>query len=508
VEREISAWLERELPGTTERQTRVGKIVPEGEIVPGGSGSETEVKSVGEGEIAPGGETAPEEEEAGDVEVAAVDELDDLDELDELDELDAELNALDGSAEKGVTGFRGSLASEFRTYPLDRNGAKNDEQFLVEAEVELSVSLSGGASFFFLPRFLIDTTDTEMERFEPYEGYFQYSGETWDWRAGQFVENWGIADAFNPLDVLNRRDFAPDILDPKPLGELGTRLRKTLWAAGWFGQPTVSLYAMPLWRQTLLPTDDYRYSLSQGPFVLIDEPETPIFEDSVFGAIRFSHTLNTGLFSADLKYIGARGPSRFPNVAPVPQMDGTVQLVTEYFGAWIGGGGFRLVPEAPWWSKLTLKTEVVYTRPYGLEGIGSGKPDRYLQYVVGFDRIFNALFTDLDSLILTVEYLAEELGADDLLSQFRPFDNDVAVRLFWDAKDFARSSIELRGVVDVKNTELIGQVVIGRQLRFLHDDLSFEIAGQYVRPARDEDTFFSFFPNNNSNVRARMEFNF
>lgn len=502
VEREITAWLESELPGETGDDLE--QEPPDGAGDASDDTAPNDDTAPGD-DIESGGDTGAEGDVADDTTVAAADDPG-LDDLDELDELDAELSALEkGTAEKGVTDFRGSLAAEFRTYPLDRNGPKNDEQLLLETEIELSVSLTGGASFFFLPRFLLDTTDTEMERFEPYEGYFQYTGETWDWRAGQFVENWGVADAFNPLDVLNRRDYAPDALDPRPLGELGTRLRKTFWGAGWFGQPTVSLYVMPLWRQTLLPTDDYRYSFSQGPFVLVDDPEEPKLEDGVFGAIRFGHTLNTGLFSADFIYIGARGPSRFPNVTPVPQMDGSVELRTEYFGAWIGGGGFRLVPDVPWWSKLTFKTEVVYVRPYLLEG--ANKPDRYVQFVAGFDRIFNGLITDLDSVILTIEYLGEEL-ADDLLSQFRPFENDVAVRVFWDAKDFSRTSIELRGVVDVKNGELIGQATIGRQLRFLHDDLSFEILTQWVRPERDEATFFSFFPNNNSNVRARMEFNF
>ena len=138
-------------------------------------------------------------------------------------------------------------------------------------------------------------------------------------------------------------------------------------------------------------------------------------------------------------------------------------------------------------------------------------PDDYTQYVAGFDRIFNALFTDLDSLTFTAEYLGEYISDEnDFLSLFRPFDHDVAGRLYWEAKDFARFSIELRGVVDVKNGELIGEGTIGRQLRFLHDDLRFEVAGQYVRPERDagdEPGLFAFFPNN-SNVRVRMGFNF
>ena len=169
------------------------------------------------------------------------------------------------------------------------------------------------------------------------------------------------------------------------------------------------------------------------------------------------------------------------------------------------------MPKGDWLSKLTFKTEVVFSYPYRYGEGPMVLPDDYLQYVAGFDRIFNTPFTRLDSLTFTAEYLGEYItDENDFLSLFRPFDNDVAARLFWEAKDFARFSIELRGVVDVKNGELIGEGTIGRQLRFIHDDLRFEVAGQYVRPERDADDepgLFAFFPNN-SNVRVRMGFNF
>lgn len=430
-----------------------------------------------------------------------------------LDELDAELDDKKGSqgSSQGVLirRLRGILAGEFRSYPRDRELPTNDEQALIEAELELDLRLGGHSSMYFRPRFLIDTLDTDLKRFEPYEGYFQYVGETWDFRIGQFIDNWGIADAYNPLDILNRRDYAVDALDPQPLGELGLHLRKQWEGGGWFREPTISLYAMPLWRETELPTDSYRYTFSQGPYVLVHDPSYPDdLQDGAFGAVRIEHTFATGAFSADMQYIGARGPARFPAITPVPQDDGTVQLVTDYYGNYISGGGFRLVPKGDWLSKLTLKTEVVYSRPYRYGDGPAQLPDDYLQYVGGFDRIFNALFTQLDSLTFTAEYLGEYISdKNDFLGLFRPFKNDVAARLFWEAKDFARFSIELRGIVDVKNGEFIGEGTIGRQLRFLHDDLRFEVAGQYVRPDRDEPGFFAFFPNN-SNVRVRMGFNF
>jgi hypothetical protein len=82
------------------------------------------------------------------------------------------------------------------------------------------------------------------------------------------------------------------------------------------------------------------------------------------------------------------------------------------------------------------------------------------------------------------------------------------LRLYWEANDFARTSLELRGVADVKNGELLGEATFSRQLRFIHDDLSFKLITQWIRPDRQEQTLFSFFPDNNSNVRVRMGFDF
>ena len=435
--------------------------------------------------------------------------------LDDLDALEAELDDSKpgGAGSEGVLvrRFRGSIATELRSFPVDRNGPKKDEQFFVESELELDLRFGKKGTFYFRPRFLMDTLDTDLKRFEPYEGYVQYSGEKFDIRAGQFIDNWGIADAYNPLDVLNRRDYAVDAVDPKPLGEVGVHLRYVFPSASWFGEPTMSIYVMPVWRETLLPEDDYRYSLSQPPFVLVHEPEYPESpEDGIFAALRFEHTLKTPAFSADMQYIGARGLTRFPAITPMPQGDGTVQLLAQYYGTWIGGGGFRLVPNGTWLAKFTFKTEAVYTRPYRQDMTAPAQlPDDYVQYVVGFDRVFDGLLTDLDSLTLTIEYLGEEM-ADDFMSQFRPFEHDVAARLYYERRDFARLSIELRGVVDVENRESLGEATIGRQLRFIHDDLRFEIMGQGVRPERDlkdEPGFFGFFPNN-SNVRARLAFDF
>ena len=84
---------------------------------------------------------------------------------------------------------------------------------------------------------------------------------------------------------------------------------------------------------------------------------------------------------------------------------------------------------------------------------------------------------------------------------------DVAVRLAWAANDFARTSFEVRAIVDVSNAELIGEAVLKRQLRFIHDDLRLELSGQRVRPDEDDGELLSRFPDP-SRVDVRLQWDY
>jgi len=139
------------------------------------------------------------------------------DDLDDLfgDDLDALLGGGDlesSSSDSILRDWKGFVEMKPRTYFEDRNQGKNDEQFLIEAEAELDFQFADRWSGYFRPRFFIDALDDELNRIEPYEAYVTYEGEGWDLRAGQFVENWGIVDTYNPIDVVNRRDFATDVV--------------------------------------------------------------------------------------------------------------------------------------------------------------------------------------------------------------------------------------------------------------------------------------------------------
>ncbi|MEM8712355.1 MAG: hypothetical protein AAGG01_15495, partial [Planctomycetota bacterium] len=316
----------------------------------------------------------------------------------------AEDEALDaiatGSAgSNGVGGtldaWKGFFEIKPRVFTRDRGGAANDEQLLIQGEMEFEFSLSDRIDAYYRPRVFIDALDGDLRRFEPYEAFATYEGDSWDLRAGQFVENWGIVDTFNPIDVINRRDFGTDVLDADRLGELGFRLRRFFGGGDVIGEPTVSLYALPLFRTTPFPPEDQRFSLGPG----FDDGNgfEPTGLEQSFVAARFQSTLKTGFADADIQAVVAHGPERVPTF-----FASGLALQPAYFGITTVGAGFRAVPNEDvagrFLSTLTLKAEVVYKAPYVFEDSPVEAPDDYLTAVVGVDRGFYGVFTGLDQL--------------------------------------------------------------------------------------------------------------
>lgn len=410
----------------------------------------------------------------------------------------------EGEAADILQGWKGFVELRPRVFLRDREQGRNDEQLLLEAELELDFRHSDHLSSYFRPRFFLDALDGELKRFEPYEAYATYAERGWDLRAGQFVENWGIVDTFNPIDVINRRDFATDALDADRLGELGVRTRHFFDGNETIGEPTVSLYAMPIFRETPFPTRDQRFGF--GTNFEDDRGFEPDGLEQALVAARFQSTLQTPFADADVQALVARGPERVPTLFA----DGGGDLRPAYFGVTTVGAGFRAVPNEEvagrFLSTLTLKAEVVHKTPYTFDDSPIVAPDDYLAYIFGVDRSFYGLTSDLDQLTMTIEY-AHETGASDPSALLRPFRDDLILRGFWEANDFARQSLELRGLFDLDVEESIIEVLYERQLRSIHPDLQFEFEYRYFDVAPQGESFYSLFPNNSSiAVALRWDF--
>lgn len=420
-------------------------------------------------------------------------------------DLDDELDALIGGElveEAGpapglirsVQGF-GELAA--RSYFRDRSGPRNDAQILLRGELELDLDLGEDVDAYLRPRFLVDLLDGDYQRFEPFEAYATWSGEDWDLRAGSMVENWGIVDTYNPVDVFNRRDFGSDLLDTDRLGEVGVRYRKSFEGNDTFGEPTLSAYVLPVWQRTRFAPEDQRFSIQSGGIILDEDSGfEPSGSERMFYGLRGQSTLSTSWINADLQLVFADGPSRFPGI----QSGGGV-LAPAYFGARVVGAGIRAVPNedalGSEWAKYTLKAEVAHTSTSEFDGATSSAPADYTAWVVGVDRVFDNVITDQDNLTATLEY-AWEAGGGDAQSTFRPFRNDLVLRALWDRNDFDRTSLEARVLFDIDDEEWVGELRYETQLRRWHEDVKFGIQLQVFDPADPGQSLFGLFPDNSS----------
>lgn len=429
-------------------------------------------------------------------------------------DLDDELDALisgelveEGGASGGVVrSVRGFGEIGWRTYVSDRGGERNDDQLLFETEFEMDLRFSEDVTGYFRPRMLVDLLDGDYQRFEPYEAYATIEGSDWNVRAGSFVENWGIVDTYNPVDVLNRRDFGSDLLDADRLGEMGVRFQSRVAGNETFGEPTVSIYALPVWQKTRFAPEDQRFAIGMGNNTLDEDAGfEPSGDERLFLGARVQSTLTADWLNADLQLMIADGPSRFPSIELLGG-----GLAPVYYGATVVGAGIRAVPNedalGSELAKYTLKAEVAHTSTYEFDGAPSQAPDDYTAWVFGVDRVFSGVFSDRDNLTATVEY-ARENGASDLQSSFRPFGNDLILRGFWEANDFERTSFEARALLDLDNHEVIGELLYETQLRRWHEDLKFGIQLQMFDPAGSNESLFGLFPNNTSLLfRLRLDF--
>ncbi len=421
------------------------------------------------------------------------------DPLDDLPGLDDTVIGGGGSGLR-ITGLKGFLETRARYFLKDQRAGDNrsDGQWIQELELEIDFALSDHVTGYFRPRFLIDAIDDDLVRTEPLEAYVTWASDNFDIRAGQLIENWGIADTFNPIDVINRRDLSEDVLDPARLGELGARARWKLPGGETIGEPIVSAYALPVHRTTSFPTRRNRFSFATPPNQLSEDfADRPNGLDRWFLALRGQATVSTSPANADVQFVAARGPDRFPLFTQSIAAGGGVNLVPNYYGMWTIGGGVRAVPNVESLAAYTLKAEVVYKVPYRFDDQTLALPDEYLQYAFGFDRTIPKVFGDNDQITATVEWVGE-VGANDSTAVFRPFDDDLVLRVLWEANDFARTSIELRGILDPNKQEYVVEGIYQRQLRSIHEDLQFEVAARWFDVARSEIGFFSLFPDNTS----------
>ncbi|GLR72969.1 hypothetical protein [Agaribacter marinus] len=404
--------------------------------------------------------------------------------------------------------FSGYAELSPRIFLNDRNGYHNDEQVLLTTEFEFDVSLGQNTTGYIRPRLFLDLIDSDLQRLELFEGYITYQQTHWDLRVGQFVENWGIADTFNPIDVLNRRDLSTQLLDTTRLGEVGVRARWLLDGNGMIGEPTLAFYVLPWFQRTRFALGRQRLGLGSETITFKEKQGfEPDGDEAYLYALRYQSTLNTSLFNADIQLVASRGTDRNPLIRPF-NADIADTLAPVYFGNRILGAGIRAVSNIEKLAAFTFKLEIAQNNPYEFEQSPVAVMDDYLAYVAGFDWDTYNLLNNQDQLTFTLEY-AGESGVSQAQSEAfpRPFSDDLITRLFWQSGDFARSSVELRGVYDQENDEHIIEATFGRSLIQWHQDLKLALSVLYIASSSEPTATFSQLPDNTS-LAMTLRFDF
>lgn len=397
--------------------------------------------------------------------------------------------------------IKGQVEVGYRGFLFDRGQGLIDNNVDLMGELDSTFDLSRALRLRLHPRVAMDPLEPARDRFEPYDAYVEYTADAWALLAGQFIENWASVDMFSPADLLNRRDLERNFYDPEKLGELMVRLRLSLPGGDWIQQPTLSFYALPLFRSTPLPTnhDRFRFDITGDNVGDLTNKTVHSSFDAGFAA---RSTATIGRADLSLFYYG--GPGRIPSFAVDPRYQAP-RLTPVYYRADSVGASAQWALGA--W---VLKGETVYTitSASGLPGtFKAAVPDSYFQYVVGVDRTFTDVLGK-NEVTVTLEYSGENNPRVTSLTGLRPFKSDFFLGARWQFHDQRRTEVRAFLAADVLESEQFWLVDFKTTV---YGNLKLLLEGQFVNRGKskppDHLSVFGIFPNN-ANIRIALRYEF
>ena len=360
------------------------------------------------------------------------------------------LGALVVAAEAGAeTGdiehsFSGRYSLESRWYPQSAAfpGQRSHATGFV-VEPTLFLEDPEGRSFTLTPFFRGDGADSRRTHADVREAYFLLFGELdngeWEARLGVDRVFWGVAELYNPVDIVNQSDL---VEHPDGKTKLGQPMAHLTFAGDW---GTAELFALPWHRERTFPGRHGR--LRSGLVVDPDlvEYESGAEERHLDVAARYSHSF--GLLDIGLSVFD--GTSREPSIRPVlrPLLDPTGAPVRNP-----DTGQPILVPEAslaPYYPQIRqfgvdaqitaesflLKLEAIHRT--GAPNAPSprhpfGEEEDYAAFVIGGEYTVYSLFESALDLSLLGEWHRDDRGRrsthqfqDDVFLAARLAFNDV-----------------------------------------------------------------------------------
>ena len=397
--------------------------------------------------------------------------------------------------------IKGQVEVGYRGFLYDRGEGLIDNNVDLLGELDSTFDLTRALRVRLHPRVAIDPLEPARDRFEPYDAYVEYLSDTWTLLAGQFIESWAAVEMFSPADLLNRRDLERNFYDPEKLGEVMVRLRLSLPEGEWIQQPTISLYALPVFRTTPLPGnhDRFRFDIT-GDNVgdLSNKTVQPSF-DAGFAA-RSTATVER----ADLALFYYGGPGRVPSFAVDPRYVAP-RLTPVYYRADSVGASAQAAL-----GQFVLKGEIVYTFTNS-SGVSStfkaAVPNNYFQFVVGVERTFTDVLGKNEVTVM-LEYSGENNPGETSLTGIRPFKSDFFLGARWQFHDMRRTEVRAFLAADVLQSE---QLWLADFKTTVYGNLKLLLEGQFVNRGSsnppDHISVFGFFPNN-ANIRVALRYEF
>lgn len=397
--------------------------------------------------------------------------------------------------------MKGHVEVGYRGFLIDRGRGLKDNNLDLMGEADFSYDLSRALRLRLHPRVAIDPLEQARNRYEPYDAYLEFTTDSWSLLGGQLIESWSVAEMFSPADLLNRRDLERNFYDPEKLGELMARLRLFLPEGGGIRQPTLSLYALPLFRHTPLPTnhDRFRFDIT-GDNVgdLTNKTVEPSFD------VGFAGRLTATVGSADLALLYYGGPGHIPSFAMDPTSLAP-RLIPVYYRTDAVGASAQWVL-GPW----VLKGETVYTftSASGLpKRFKAAVPDSYFQYLLGVDRTFTDVLGK-NEVTVSLEYSGENNPGETSLTGLRPFKSDIFLGARWQFHDQRRTEVWAFLAADVLKSEQLWFVDFKTTL---YGNLKLVLEGQFVNRGAwkppNHLSVFGIFPEN-TNIRAAVRYEF
>lgn len=288
-------------------------------------------------------------------------------------------------------------------FPEKYGEETNQELYKLELDPNYTWKYEDSWRLYLKPTFIADPankSDEEKYFFDATEAYIRYQGESFSLQAGNNIFSWGVTDGYNPLDVINTKQYF-DPLHSRKLGALSLVFSQTLdiW--------DYEIVYIPESRGSLLPGKNSRW-LPRKVFV----PQTPN-NDLVLllpESLRYDYSSrknidnalqNNGAFRVqrhgsfiDLGLSYYEGVASFPLVQPfvtgtivqvspktVVQVDPDVLLNTKNYR--LRQGGFSLVSNQ--WNFL-FKYATSYSQSIGDDPLLPGWTH---ESVLGLEKTFN-----------------------------------------------------------------------------------------------------------------------